>query len=220
MNESRSKLIISLLVTIALLIPAISGIAYATSNRRNDSKKVIYVEKLFYTIEIFKKPFRVLLKKDGRVISITVDNQSIFFVRGDNTYYITNVTTYSRDGRKISLTLGTTLENTKALCNITTNSRSYKVSWHIKDSEINDEIGESYDLDCGGHWYGLGEIGSLKAPWPLETENFDIITEPSDYLMTEPFLFTSSGIGYYINLFRLEYLKLPNLKGFELCIAF
>ena len=119
----------------------------------------------------------------------------------------------------LDMTVATTDANAVLRVKIKPAADRYQLESSVEGVEAT-RAGLHFDLASAGHWYGHGEAKSdaegepdTRQPWPLdaaqgEEQVNDAAFGPASYLMIEPFWFTQSAAGIYVDTGNLMHVSL------------
>ena len=162
-----------------------------------------------YEVHVRMSIFQVLTMRDGATVLATqpadYGQGPARFRVGGTWFKATDVTSWDWDGTTLSLTLATTSPDHTVLMAIRPEPDRYRIEWSL-DPAASGELGTVFELAPSGQWFGQGEAaGRAPAPWegqpwPLSSGRvYDGDMNPAEYLMTDPFWFTSKSVGLWVD---------------------
>ncbi|WP_433325070.1 glycoside hydrolase family 31 protein [Spirillospora sp. CA-294931] len=213
---SRALAALVLLGPVAAVATASPASGEAPGLRQDD--RTITLKHRDYELRIAKEPFAITTRRAGRTVLATAASGALDFTGPSGRATATRVTRTSWTGGVLTLTVATTDPSAALRVTITPGSDRYRLDSTVEGVKAT-ATGVHYDLKSGGHWYGHGEAKSdaegepaTLQPWPLDAAkgNQQVNDEkfgPASYLMLEPFWFTKTAAGVYVdtkNLMRVS----------------
>lgn len=160
-----------------------------------------------YTLRVATGELGLMTTRGGHAVLATAGGGTggLRFRAGGSWQRATRVTGWSwRDG-VLSLRADTTLPGATVSARLTPRADRYGLAWSVTGGTP-DRLGLAFDLRSAGHWYGHGETRTPRGgpgtdqPWPLETGNVhDDAFGPASYEMVDPFWYTSSATGLFVD---------------------
>jgi alpha-glucosidase (family GH31 glycosyl hydrolase) len=162
-----------------------------------------------YEVHVVMSIFGIETMRDGAMVLATrsADHGQgpARFRVGGTWFKATAVTSWDWDGTTLSLTLATTSPDHTVLMAIRPEPDRYRIDWSL-DPYASGELGTVYALQTSGQWFGQGEAAGRSPapwegqPWPLSSGRvYDGDMNPAEYLMTDPFWFTSKSVGLWVD---------------------
>ncbi len=178
-----------------------------------------------YRVRLDKQPVQLTTVRGGHtVLASTADNA--FDFRGPGGWVTaTEVTGADWSGNALDLDLATSDPAATMHVTLTFSADRYRIDSTVTGVDAT-STGLHFDMGSAGHWYGMGEATTDSGapytgqPWPLDTEPVaDDAMGPAEYLMTDPFWFTQSAVGLYVDTRNVMDVSLghatPGVAGFE-----
>ncbi|WP_214317574.1 TIM-barrel domain-containing protein [Nonomuraea sediminis] len=160
-----------------------------------------------YTIDLATDVLTLTTRRAGKTVldSPGGDAGGLRFRSGGQWQHATRVTGWTwRDGALI-VTSDSTLQGATVQARLTPKADRYQLSWVVQGGS-SDRLGLAYDLKSAGHWYGHGETETPQGgpytdqPWPLSSGTVKHAAfGPASYEMLDPFWYTSSGAGLWVD---------------------
>src|SRR4051812_7845936 len=163
-----------------------------------------------YTLTIAKQPFQLTTSRGGATVLATTGTSDTTaaarFVSGGTSYHATGVASSSWSGGVLTLDLTTDDPGYDIAYKITPKSDRYAIHWDVSDPRTTSSVGGDFSLASAGHWYGQGIAVTQQGgpygdqPWPLDAGHVsDHQLGPFDYFVNDPYWFTSSSTGMWVN---------------------
>jgi alpha-glucosidase (family GH31 glycosyl hydrolase) len=164
-----------------------------------------------YHVRIKTDPFQVTTVRSGhRVLATTGSTPAaaaVRFVAGGTAYSATRVTSEHFGKGELSLQLATNDPGATVAYTIKLGTDRYRVHWQVNGEKRRvSAVGGDYSLKSAGAWYGQGIVQTDKngpyndQPWPLSSGDVnDTVMNPFSYFVVNPFWFTQSGAGIWID---------------------
>ncbi|WP_199487006.1 glycoside hydrolase family 31 protein [Actinomadura logoneensis] len=185
-----------------------------------------------YEIAVAREPFAITTRRAGRTVLATAASGAFDVTRPDGTRVTpTKVASARWSHGTLDLSVATSDAATTLTVAVTPSADRYRVRTGVKGASAASATALHLDMASGGHWYGHGEAKSdaegepdTRQPWPLDAATGkeqvnDTSFGPASYLMTEPFWFTATSAGLYVdtgNLMRVSLGRLhPGVADFE-----
>jgi alpha-glucosidase (family GH31 glycosyl hydrolase) len=177
-----------------------------------------------YTVVVDKAPFRVTTLRGAEVIlrslpAVPGQSGPADFRTASGWYTATSVSSVSwRDG-VLDLVLSTTSPADTVRLRITPAADRYRAWFRVEGTDAADTVATHYVTSSAGHWYGHGEANTpqgtgVSQPWPLDTGQVrDTAFGPAEYLMTDPFWFTSKAVGLWVDTRNLMDVSLNSVQA-------
>ncbi|WP_187438242.1 glycoside hydrolase family 31 protein [Actinomadura decatromicini] len=173
-----------------------------------------------YSVVIGVSPFSITTKRAGRTVLATASAGAFDFTgpKGSRTSP-TSVRRFGLANGVLDLTVATTDRRATLRVKIKPEADRYGLETAVQGVKAT-RVGVHFDLASAGHWYGQGEARSdaegdphLLQPWPLDAARGkeqvnDPAFGPASYLMVEPFWFTQSAAGIYVDTGNLMHVSL------------
>ncbi|MBO2452367.1 alpha-galactosidase [Actinomadura barringtoniae] len=172
-----------------------------------------------YSIVIGKSPFSITTERRGRTVLATAGTGALDFTGPNGRTTPTAVRKAAWKHGVLDLTVATTDANATLHVTIKPGADRYGLESSVEGVKATTS-GLHFDLKSAGHWYGHGEAKSdaegepdTRQPWPLDAAQGDEQVNdkafgPASYLMIEPFWFTQSAAGVYIDTGNLMHVSL------------
>jgi alpha-glucosidase (family GH31 glycosyl hydrolase) len=168
-----------------------------------------------YRIVIDESPFEITTVRDGQTVLATTGSSDTAaaarFVAGGISYRATAVTSTQWQGGVLTLQLATTDPGVSLSYTITPDPDRYRVHWQVdNESRVISSVGGDYAIASAGNWYGEGIVENDQGapyedqPWPLNSGSVnDDEVGPFSYFVHNPFWFTSSSTGLWVDTFKV-----------------
>jgi alpha-glucosidase (family GH31 glycosyl hydrolase) len=157
-----------------------------------------------YEVRLDRKPFAITTSRAGRTVLRTAAGALRFRV-GEATHKATELTSASWNGTALHATIATTSVGHQIALDLGPQADRYGIEWSVTGAGASN-LGLVYDLASAGRWYGHGEATTpdggpyTDQPWPLDAGSVhDPEFGPASYLMIDPFWYTSSAAGLYVD---------------------
>jgi alpha-glucosidase (family GH31 glycosyl hydrolase) len=176
-----------------------------------------------YTLEIQRDPFAISTVRHGDVVLRTTSDEvaAFDFSTPSGTVAVTSVVDDRWSDGTLHLTLATTSPEYTVDVALTPKADRYRLVATV-DGDAS-WIAAHYRMAPSGHWYGHGEATTDQGgpyrdqPWPLDTGRvLDTAFGPASYEMVEPFWFTQSGAGLYVDT---DHLMTASIGGYQAGVA-
>ena len=163
-----------------------------------------------YTLTIAKQPFELTTSRGGATVLATTGDAdtraAARFVSGGTSYHATGVASASWAGGVLTLDLTTDDPGYDIAYKVTPKADRYAIHWDVADPRTTSSVGGDFSLASAGHWYGQGIAVTQQGgpygdqPWPLDSGHVsDHQLGPFDYFVNDPYWFTSSSTGMWVN---------------------
>jgi alpha-glucosidase (family GH31 glycosyl hydrolase) len=163
-----------------------------------------------YVLTIGKHPFELTTARGGRTVLATTGDSATTaaarFVSGGTSYYATGVASSSWQGGVLTLDLTTSDPGHHIAYKITPKADRYAIHFDVSDPRVTSSVGGDFSLASAGHWYGQGIAVTQDGgpysdqPWPLDSGHVsDHQLGPFDYFVNDPFWFTQSSTGMWVD---------------------
>ena len=164
-----------------------------------------------YRVVIGKHPFEVTTVRGGQTVLATTGSSPtaapVRFVAGGTSYLATQMTSAQWRGGVLTLHLATNDPGAGVTYTVTPKTDRYTVHWQVdNETRVVSSVGGDYKLSSAGDWYGEGIVENDQGapysdqPWPLSSGQVnDDVTGPFSYFVHNPFWFTRSGAGIWVD---------------------
>ncbi len=190
-----SIFLLAVTLTVLPLEAAVTGLI------SQESSQELLVKAPSYSLRIHKSPFSFELLAGDKVVAKSANSGVHFMVRQGKQYQLTSLERWSCSGGILQVTAATTLPGVAAHMDFAFFPDHLTIQIKSSDGQMNDELGENFLLNSGGHWYG-GNITSTQQ-WPLETGSLAIDPFYSTSNQTSPIWLTSSGTAIFVPTYHL-----------------
>lgn len=157
-----------------------------------------------YEVRLDRRSFAITTSRRGRTVLDTAGGGLRFRV-GEAAQHATQLLSARFDGTVLHATVATSSAAHRIALELTPQEDRYRLEWSVEGAGAS-ALGLVYDLASAGRWYGHGEASTPQGgpytdqPWPLDAGNVhDPDFGPASYLMIDPFWYTSSGAGLYVD---------------------
>jgi len=160
-----------------------------------------------YEVRLDRAPFAITTERGRDTVLRTAggDVGGLRFRLGESWQRATELRSARWDGDVVHAELATTSTAHRIALELEPQRDRYALTWSVEGGDASD-LGLAFDLDSAGHWYGHGEASTAAGgpytdqPWPLEAGRVrDQEFGPASYLMIDPFWYTSSAAGLYVD---------------------
>jgi alpha-glucosidase (family GH31 glycosyl hydrolase) len=175
-----------------------------------------------YSVVIKTNPFEVITARHGQTVLATTGSSptdaAARFVAGGTSYLATKVTSARWQGGVLNLRLATTDPGVSVTYTVAPKADRYRVHWQVNgESRVVSSAGGDYALASAGQWYGEGIVENDQGapyndqPWPLSSGQVnDDEVGPFSYFVHNPFWFTKSSTGIWVNTGKVMNVQINN----------
>lgn len=159
-----------------------------------------------YQVNIRRSPFAITTTRQGKTILRTAESMPITVETSVGPAEVTMVRSATWQDGKLTLRMETNYPDLDVTIQLIPEPDRYRLRVAAEgDAATVKSVALRYDMAASGHWYGHGEARTPDGgpyhdqPWPLDSGKvFDPSFSPASYYMIEPFWFTQSGSGFYV----------------------
>lgn len=208
----------------SLVLPVLAPVAAHADSPVRQGSRDITLRTRAYQVVVGKSPFSISTRRAGRTVLDTTSTDALDFTGPNGRATPTSVRSVKWSHGALNLSVGTTDPNATLRVKITPRADRYQLESTVEGVKAT-SAGVNFAMASAGHWYGHGEAKSdaegepdTKQPWPLDAAQGkeqvnDKAFGPASYLMVEPFWYTQSATGVYLDSQELMHVSLGRTEA-------
>jgi len=167
----------------------------------NDTSSSLVAQTARYSIQIQKAPYGLTILVGNKELLKSAVGAGNFFLRDEKLQRFERVKSWQEISNGLQLIVSSTLASVDGEILFYFFEDHLQIEMKTLDQEQNAQIGASFILKTGRHWYG-GNVTSAH-DWPLETGSMVLDPFYSTSNQTSPIWLSSSGSGILVPTYQL-----------------